>query len=129
MLVLNMENGLPGRIGLHVHRHARIANPIRETSREKPDQELAPTLHQPMVAMTVEAVRMMSNFATTTCLVVSSPLVGYFVKFSPILRQKKFILYKILIFLSNCSERLYLVNMGRVDRMLEVLRRWIKRKN
>ena len=88
MLVLNMENGLPGRTGLHVHRHARIANPIRETSREKPDQELAPTLHQPMVAMTVEAVRMMSNFATTTCLVVSFPLLDYFVKFSLILDKK-----------------------------------------
>ena len=84
MLVLNMENGLPGRIGLHVHRHARIANPIRETSREKPDQELAPTLHQPMVAMTVEAAKMTSIFAITTCLVVSSPLLDYFVKLSPI---------------------------------------------
>ena len=66
MLLLNTENGVPGRIGLHVHRHAQTANPKRETSREKPDQELAPTLHQPMVAMTVEAAQMMSNFATTT---------------------------------------------------------------
>ena len=89
MLVLNMENGLPGRTGLHVLRRVRTANPKRETSREKPDQELAPTLHQPMVAMTVEAVRMMSNFATTTCLVVSSPLLDYFVKFSLIFLDRK----------------------------------------
>ena len=73
-----MENGLPGRIGLHVHRHARIANPIRETSREKPDQELAPTLHQPMVAMIAEAAKMMLIFATRTFLVVRECLLIYY---------------------------------------------------
>ena len=87
MLVRNMENGLPGRIGLHVRRRVQTANPKRVTSREKPDQELAPTLHQPMVAMTAKDAKMMSIFATTTCLVVSSPLLDYFVKFSLIKKK------------------------------------------
>ena len=82
MLLRNMESGLLGRIGLHVRRRAQTANPKREISREKPDQEHAPTLHQPTAEMTAEDAKMMSIFATTTCLVVSSPLLDYFVKFS-----------------------------------------------
>ena len=78
MLLHNMESGLLGRIGLHVRRRAQTANPKREISREKPDQELAPTLLQPMVAMTAEDAKMMSIFATTTYPAVSLCLHGYF---------------------------------------------------
>ena len=85
MLILNTENGRLGRLGLRVHKHAQTVNHRTETSPAKPVPELAPTLHQPMVEMTAPDAKMTLIFATTTCLVVSSPLVGYFVKFSPIL--------------------------------------------
>ena len=70
MLVPNMENGQPGQIGLPVHRVAQTVSHKKETSQEKPDQELAPTLHQPKVAMIAEAAKMMLIFAIRTFLVV-----------------------------------------------------------
>ena len=78
MFVPNMENGQPGQIGLRVHKVAQTVSHKKETSREKPDQELAPTLHQPMVAMIAEAAKMMLIFVTRTFLVVRECLLIYY---------------------------------------------------
>ena len=71
MLVLKMENGPPGQIGLHVRNHVRTASHTKGILLEKPDQELVPTLHQPMVEMTATDAKMMLIFAITIFLVVS----------------------------------------------------------
>ena len=88
MLILNTDIGRLGRIGLRVPKRARTVSHRTGISPEKPAQELAPTLHRPMVEMTVQDAKMTLTFATTMYLVVSSPLVDYFVKFSRILGRK-----------------------------------------
>ena len=88
MLILNTGIGRLGRIGLRVPKRARTVSHRTGISPEKPAPELVLTLRRPMVEMTAQDVKMTLTFATTTYLVVSSPLVDYFVKFSQILTEK-----------------------------------------
>ena len=74
-----MDLGRSGKIGQHVRKRVQTVSHKRVTLREKHDQELALILHQLVVVMTAEDVKMMSIFATR-----KSPVVNfiYFIIFS-----------------------------------------------